>query len=525
MKNKKKNSYEFGSFVKANASSIGNVGGLAAGLLDNFKNPNTANIGITTGQGILSGAAAGAALGPLGMAGGAIIGGITGLVGSSKQKRILDDNRNAMYGNLQAEALNGMSTTNINPYGTQIYQDGGDVIMDNQINIEKGELQIDPATGKILREYKGINPETGGFYQKHNSKGKDTKNNFVFAEPDTFIITADKAKKYKDAVDNNDKLAQETILQNIRNYKSKVDKKGNLKFAIGGEVPYIFPQAANAPWHPSNSYGVHPVNPYVAPVNVGIVNRAVSPNLNVPTNIGTQMQNTQKQVGINNTKNFMTANGIQPLGTESNFTKGLNTIAQYGPAALNLARGLFSPVEQQAYATPIVNPYTAQIEANLPQDINMQPIYNDINAQARLTDRTIRNNVNSSAVYRANRQNLGASTGRQLASAKLQGDIANNQIRGQRANIYSGLGSQAMQEAANVRQINLGIDQINAQNRAAKSDLLGTGLSQLQQVYMNNKRNDQLYNIDMFKAGLLPQIYGNLQYYPEILKQYLNLGR
>lgn len=641
MKKNKKNCYEFGSFVKANSAGIGSAGQMATGVLEGFKNPNKANIGLGAAQGALSGAAAGAALGPLGMAGGAIIGGVSGLVSGIQQKKAIDSARDSNYGNLQGQALDSMTTANVNPYGTQIYQDGsyvttsvdprkpikprpyqpnimlpgwdgmvqkadgsvgmwglpldstrikapivptipigytdhrgqlsgqryqgtpattkaielkekalraqssrnyyadGSDVEQNIINIEKGELQIDPNTGKILREFNGVNPETAGLYKDHNKKGKDTSNNFVTADPGTFIITKAKAKKYKDAVENNDKLTQQTILQNIRNYKSEV-KGDKLKFAGGSDVPvninpfmpnkYLGTAASGygqVPVAPMQGFGNPIFNPNVpnAPFNWG------NPN-EVPTSIqeGISPVSTinQKPFGVGNVQantlaktTSYTPSGVGQQGFGANV---LGAISQYGPAAMNIARGLFGKVEQEGKITANRNPYLNQIQAGMPQDINMQPIYNDIYSQGRTATNDIRNNSNSSAVFRANRQNLGANTQRQIAGARLQGDMANNQIRGQRGSIYNQLGSQYMNEQARVQGYNAQIDQINAQNRGAKSDLLGKGISQIQEVYQNNKYNDKMQSAEMYKANLLPQIFELSKHYPTLLEDLKKLA-
>lgn len=583
----KKNSYNFGSFVKKNASGIGSAGTAASGMLDTFKNPNKANVGLGAAQGVLSGASAGAALGPLGMAGGALIGGAFGLAGGIKQKQQIDNQRDATYGDLRGEQFSNMNTTNVNPYGTQMYQDGGKVaknikkqpnlllpnwdgivekangsigmwgnpldstrvnpilpnmllplgntdhrgvrtgqkyqgtpetnkaieakermlkaqssrnyyadgsdVEQNIINIEKGELQIDTKSGKILREYKGINPESAGLYQPHSKKGKDTDNNFVTAEPETFIVTKSKAGKYKKAIDNNDKLAQQSILQNIRNYKSSIEG-GKLKFADGADVPNVNPYLPNtylatSGIQPTSTFGLKGLPNFQQPFKPTIL-----PNMKV-------------------TDMLYKPSGTSYIPKTSMLDKGLDTVSKYGPAAFNLARGMFGKVEQERYGTKITNPYLNQIRANIPQNIDMQPIYNDIYSQGRLATQDLRNNTNTSSVYRANRQNIGANTQRQISAARLQGQMANNQLAGQRAGIYANLGAQDMQEQQRLQQYNLGINQINAQNRAAKQNLLGTGISQIQQVRQNDDYNKKMYDMQMLQYNLLPQIYANWKYY------------
>lgn len=618
---KSKYKYNFGSFVKENQSGIAAGGNMLASGLDLFKESGSANVGISTAQGALSGAAAGAALGPLGMAGGALLGGVTSFIGSNKQKKALEKQYQKNVSGTIDNTFNSMTTANVNPYGTETYAlggtitdptdpikkvrlkgvtitspkittnehlvahakkydngvmivekknsptgegewgydntgawynpksqvklpplglidhrgvqsgqyyqgseatrdaiflkekalkaassgrryaDGGDT-QENIINIEKGELQIDPSTGKILREYNGINPETSGMYKSH-SKGKDPKDNFVTATPGTFIITSAKAKKYKDAVDNNDKLAQQTILQNIRNYKSTVDKKGNLKFDTGGGIPY-----KNA---------INPLTPYVP--NQLMIGSNPYMNLSGQSMGVTQSQGFSKPVYDPNSissPQYVNMDNVQ--ATKGNLSKGLDFLGNYGASLYNIGRGIAGNVETQSYGKEIKNPYLNQIESNLPQDINMQPIYNDIYSQSRLANNDIRNNINSSAVYRANRQNLAANTQKQLSNARLQGQQINNQVRGQRASIYGNLGAESMREQQRLQGYNLNVDQINAANRGAKSDLLTTGLSQLQQIYQNNKMNKSLSENDAYKLKLLKEMFPNLKHYKDLYK-------
>lgn len=606
MKSIKKNKYNFGSFVKTNSAGIGSGGQLLSSGLDVLKTPGKANVGLSTGQGILSGAAAGAALGPWGMAGGALIGGTAALLGSAKQKKLIDHQQQDTLSQAFSTGYDNMNTNSVNPYGTQIYQDGSTVsknskkqpninlanwdgmvqkddgsvgmwgnplnnpmnnskvrlnpkgivpknqvdslmnlypnlglnyinpagqspmlganqsdmvkkmlgkkyekgsdVEQNIINIEKGELQIDPNTGKILREYNNMNPETGGLYSPH-SKGKDTKHNFVTADPGTFIITESKASKYKKAIENNDKLSQETILQNIRNYKSKVNK-GTLEFANGGGVN-------DNPYLPNKYLGT---SGYTPQIPLAQLHQASLSNtgFNIPTNIGNQMQNTVSNFSKQGTKDTMMINGINPLGSPNGLSQGLDFASKYGPSLLNTARGLFGNVENQSYGKKITNPYQNQVLDNMPQDINMQPLYNSVLGQQTVAVNDIRNNSNSSAVYRANRQNIGSNTQRNLANVRLQEQQLNNQARGQRSSIYNNLGQQSMQEQQRMQGFNFQVDQINSQNRGAKQQRLDLGIGQMQQVYQNDKYNNTLQGMDKFKASLIPQIFANTKYYKEI---------
>lgn len=523
--------YQNGFFVE-NSDLLGNAANFGSGLLETFATPNRANVGIKTGQGVLSGAAAGAALGPLGAIAGGAIGGVTSLIGAGRQKRQLQREANQRVANVTNQQRLDMNSVNVDPYG-QLMEDGGDIhikpenrgkfnatkkrtgktteelthssnpitrkraifaqnaskwkhadggeVIPNLINIEAGELQINPQTGKILREYKGVNPETGGMYEPHSKKGKDTNNNIVTAEPGTFIITKKKASDYKKAIDNNDKMHQQTILMNIRNDKKK--KAINTKYALGDFVED--PVTKGEYWNQAN--GVVPEIPLAG--YAGVPPRPTSYKL--PTTLPTY---TSGYPSNSNT------------GSNINVRGGLDFLSKYGPSILNTTQGLFGNVEKQPYGRKITNPYINDIRANLPRDVNIQPLINEINTNQALADRDIANNVNSSSVYRANRQQLASNTNNNIANVRMQAKDRNNQYATQRANVYNQLGTQDMNEEANLRNYNFQVDDINSRNRAAKKGALNTGLEQAQQTYMNDQLNNSQEAMQAYALSLLPYI-------------------
>lgn len=467
MKEKKynKKKYNLGSFVQSNGQGLalaGTVGGQLLG--DNGAGDFLSGAG--------SGAATGAALGSIvpgvgnviGAVAGGLIGGIGSIFGGGKRrKREEEAQRQQMIADNKSylSTINqGLDTYNENPYGN-IFANGGDVFP-GTINIEKGELQINPLTGKVLREYNGINPETGGKYEPH-SKGKDTKNNLVSAEEGTFIITKALAKDYKDAVDNNDKYHKESILSNIRNAKNKKDSKYKLgsyvKYATGGDLGTGF-----SDWNKSNQ----------------LINAS---GVNMPSKQGLSLGN------------------------------GLNTLVGLAPSLLNIGQGLFGKTEVQAPITRNVNPFTPQVLANMPQDINTDSIINELRLGDRAAGNNLRNQTSSSSIYRANRLQQISNLDRNISNVRLQGQQANNQVRGQRASIYNQLGGQDLNEQARVQQTNLGIDQINAQNRAAKSNLLATGLGQLQQTVMNTNMNNKRSAMEEMQMKLMMEMFPNMKFY------------
>lgn len=480
IKNKKRK-YNFGSFVQNNSAPLA----IAGTTLGQIAGNNSAGDFLSgAGSGIGTGAAIGSVVPGIGTAIGAVAGGLIGGIGSifgggkrrraereAKKQQMIAQNQNYI------DQLNsGLDTYNENPYGNMpLYALGGIVDGKNNINIEKGELQIDPTSGKILREYNGINPETGGLYDKH-SKGKDTKHNIVTAEEGTFIVTKNKSKDYKDAIKNNDKLHQESILMNIRNNKDSKDKK----FKYGSYVKY------------DTGGSIFPTNTLGTGFNDWLAN---------------------SQIAQSNNLNRMAST----LPATRSFNSGtLNTLVGLAPSLLNIGQGLFGKTERQPYATPIVNPQLKNITSNLPQDININPIISEMRLNNRVAENDLRNRTSSASIYRANRQQLASNLNRGIAAARMQAQEANNGVRASRANIYNNLGAQSMQEQARTQAYNLGIDQMNSQNRAAKSNLLNTGLSQLQQTYFNSKNNSRKQELDQYQIDLMMQMFPNLRYYSDL---------
>lgn len=492
-KNKKKNyKYDLGSFVEDNGGTIGSLGGILGQAIGGTEGSALSGLG--------TGIAAGSALGPVGALVGGGIGLIGSLLGANKQKKAQEEaQRRQRVANNTAYNQNinsNLDTINSNPYGNLLFAQGG-LVPSNYINIEKGELQIDPTTGKILREYDRINPETGGLYEAHSKKGKDTNNNFVTAEPGTFIITKKKAKDYKDSVENNDKLAQNTILQNIKNAKDNAGKSN--KMALGSFVDPTRPPFLNAMNSPA-SYNYNPLGSLLPP----------APNVNIiPRTNPIGISGTSPRVSTGTT-------GTSSNNTGQGFGNVLSGLANYGPALFNIGQGLFGRVEQQQMLTPNVNPYRNQILNNMPEEVSFDSIRRDVLRNRDAAYNQVRTRTSGSPIARANLNNIAANTNNQLSRLRLDNDLANNQIRSQRASIYSGLGAQDMNELSRVQQLNLGIEQGNQANRAARQNLLNTGLGQLQQTYQSQNFNNQQRENDAMRTQMLYQMFPNLRFYSEI---------
>jgi hypothetical protein len=84
--------YDLGGFIGkglnagTGANAMGMAGSMLSGLIPTTKKDGTTSIGGSTAQGALKGFSAGAALGPIGMIGGAAIGGLTSLLQAKQQQ-------------------------------------------------------------------------------------------------------------------------------------------------------------------------------------------------------------------------------------------------------------------------------------------------------------------------------------------------------------------------------------------------------------------------------------------------------
>lgn len=485
---KKIKKYKSGSYIQP-MGKTGQAFGMGANLLGSAIGGGAGNFISGVASGAMAGGPIGAAIGGVG----AIIGNIT------QQNRLAKEERarqKAFTTNYHDQLFADQDTLNENPYG-QVFADGGIIPDITQINIEKGELQIDPSTGKILREYTGINPETGGLYAPH-SKGKDTKHNIVVADPGTFIITSAKAKLYKDAIDNNDKLLQNTVLQNIRNYKDSKEAKTN-KFYLGSYVddpPTLLQRPQPYNWQSGINMAMDGLKPgYLAPASTTpkLGGSTFNPQIKIPTTTGIAGLKTN------------------PTQNNSNLLDGIGT---YGNALVNIGQGLFGKVDNTPQVQATKNPYKSQILNNMPQDISLEPARQQLLRQQGTAFNQIDNTTSGSPIARANKLNVVANTQNQLGMLAMQNQINNNQVRTQRAVMYGNLGAQEMQEANRVQQLNLGIDEQNRANKGVKTQRLDKGLSQLQQAYQNKQAISQQNKMAKIRTEIMRQMFPNLKYYP-----------
>lgn len=469
------------------------------------------NVGGSAMSGLASGASIGTSILPgWGTAIGAVVGGIGGLIsGNSKNKR-----RQREQKKLDLQSLNSFTqqydanidSVNENPYGT--YQDGGDVAPNlTPINIELGEILVDPQTGKIKREFSGINPETGGLYEPHaKGRKKDTPNNIVTAEEGSFVITKQKAKEYKDAIKNNDKLAQNSIMHNIRN-----KKRQSMKFAEGGLVDPPINLFPTVDWQQ--------IEKLKRPTQTGT--NQLSGIISNNNSITESSRFNPNKITYGDPNRSVSSLTNKTANAQAGFNWGDLMTAL--PAVSNLIQGFSSPNYMKS-GPSYVNPYRNQILANMPRDINYSPLFNRIYRDRNTAYGLIDETTNSSAIARANKLNVMANTQRGIQDTYFQGEDYNNRIRGQRAGIYGNLAAQELDQFYNDRQFNYGIGMLNRQMQEGRRQQINYGLSQLGQLYQNKQLNSRLENRDRDLMNLLPQIFPALEYYLDNYKSGGNNG-
>lgn len=155
----------FGKGLTAGTASggVGMATGLISGLIPTTKADGTTSRGGSIASGALSGLGAGAALGPIGMIGGAVLGGLSGLLTANKAKK---EEAEAMQA--QKDTMTASTMGNLN----SIFSNGSNLPM-----AYGGNLGIMPAlpVGSYSHFSNGGTHETnpyGGIPQGHNSQGQ-----------------------------------------------------------------------------------------------------------------------------------------------------------------------------------------------------------------------------------------------------------------------------------------------------------------------------------------------------------------
>lgn len=492
--------YNLGSFVENNSKAVQGINTQLAGI----GQPQGGNVLSNTTSMLGTGASIGTAFAPgigtaIGAGVGALAGVVTGLFKNNKEKKAINRQNsllNETRHNLTEDAYNStIDTYNQDEYG--VYAKGG-TVEENVITVEKGELQVDPTKGKILREYTGINPETGGQYENHSKKGKDTKHNDVTAEPGTFIITKKMASKYKAAVENNDTFYKNAIMANIRNHKEK--QKSNGKYALGSFVN-----------DPIKSNVIDPVD-VVRPnrnasLNMAGVNPTMSINPNLTPTIPTTLSPLPPTQAVNPTS---TGGGI-------NWGNIAQAAVDFAPAAYNIFQGSRSANTLPYNVARMNVGQRQQILNNLPREMSANPALNNLRRSRRNAYGAINNIVSNPAINRANKLALESDFIGRENEILYNNQLTNNQIRSQRAGILSGLESQDFARSQYNNQVLNNTMLENRRIQQAKQQQFDYGISQAQQMYQTRNANRQKGNMQERELEILRQVFPALgKYYPQL---------
>lgn len=219
-----------------NIESFGEaVGSIGAALSDKSKYR-----GASTGTaiGTTVGSIADAFVPGLGKVAGKVLGTVGGLIGGAsdqkKYERDFDNWQSRQFGKLDM-------ALNTNPYGTDeimFAEDGGMVEEGSDqeepemqmVNIEKGEILIDPVTLDVVREYS--NPHR---YKPHAKRPMDEPvGNFTFIEPGKVVIP----KKYANRFKEGDRLTKGSIILEILK-----DQRNNPPATVSAPGSAAVPQA------------------------------------------------------------------------------------------------------------------------------------------------------------------------------------------------------------------------------------------------------------------------------------------
>jgi hypothetical protein len=442
-----------------------------------------------------------------------------------------------------------------------IFARGGMTEAPTEINVEKGELLVDPKTGKILTEYKG-----GGMVP-HPEYGMDERGT-VPAQEGKFVIPVKYkmggmtyAERYKKAWKENDQDLMNALKNNTAYRKAKKEAKeeaeaSKMMAKYGGAIQRMMARGGMVPMYDGGSNVVGPLeqfrvdrgyfnfdntfpspdatygsfntmqNPLPGIANyIGKFNTPTAP-YNVPggvypnqapyaiesadswrtgpTNPVTDFSNYLSTQQVNASIQPMQPRGISQVpvspidmsikqgpgskiytkmpgagGDMSNFGNQLETAAMLGPGLYNLGMGLFSKPEKfdklklsgqlKSYETPYQTDY----------------------APYNATKYALRQAGQSSP---AALSQLFATFSKQEAANRLANREQN--LRRQMAADQFNLS-----RADQVAQTNLAIDQLNAQQRAARRSMIGEGISNIGQVAAYNKgmRQDKDVLGDLYK--------------------------
>ena len=196
-----------------------------------------------------------------------------------------------------------------------------------------------------------------------------------------------------------------------------------------------------------------------------------------------------------------------PAPKSGNFGNTVTGIAQALPAVYNIAQGLFGKADT-LNANDYTNPYEgAAIKVMQNRKYNIDPMLE----ANRVAYSTANRNLASAARTRGELlSGYGASAyGKSMADMQAWATKNNeeNRYAGDTASIYANLGQQ---RASN----QMYVSDYNARARAAKQNLIGTGITQVGQLAQNYALNRNRSKADEMRTKALQHMYSNYNFNP-----------
>ena len=225
---------------------------------------------------------------------------------------------------------------------------------------------------------------------------------------------------------------------------------------------------------------------------------------------GTSTVNLTSNNGATNpvdTKTLAKMPANTPAPRSGNFGNTVTGIAQALPAVYNIAQGLFGKADTLD-ANDYTNPYEgAAIKAMQNRKYNIDPMLE----ANRVAYSTANRNLASAARTRGELlSGYGASAyGKSMADMQAWATKNNeeNRYSGDMASMYANLGQQ---RASN----QMYVSDYNARSRAAKQNLIGTGITQVGQLAQNYALNRNRSQADEMRTKALQQMYSNYNFNP-----------
>ena len=282
---------------------------------------------------------------------------------------------------------------------------------------------------------------------------------------------------------------------------------------------------------PSYDYGILNPIPQQSNQQIGITDSASSAASTANTANGTvkgsnytrevMQPMASKGVSSINLTNSTIGNSSRPVDTKTlakmptntnvpknnNFGNTITGIAQALPAVYNIAQGLFGKADT-LNANDYTNPYEgAAIKAMQNRKYNIDPMLE----ANRVAYSTANRNLASAARTRGELlSGYGASSyGKSMADMQAWATKNNeeNRYAGDMASMYANLGQQ---RASN----QMYVSDYNARARAAKQNLIGTGITQAGQLAQNYALNRNRSQADEMRTKALQQMYSNYNFNP-----------